>query len=183
MWRLMMPRSPEWEAAHCSSCGGEKDAEGWCANYCTDDYPPAGVVIIQIQERIKSRAGRKEIEFVLFRLTWPVPDDCMGQEKIRALVQAEQPTFQPLSVEDVYYYAQIFPERARRTLFVLGSWGYGTPRSEGGFLGTYEIQPDGGVKVREHWCLGGPLFAWSPETTFIMKVVPPPRNAIAGKSQ
>jgi predicted 3-demethylubiquinone-9 3-methyltransferase (glyoxalase superfamily) len=21
----------------CSKCGGEKDSEGWCANYCTND--------------------------------------------------------------------------------------------------------------------------------------------------
>lgn len=28
-------------ADHCSVCGGEKDAEGWCANYCTgDDHIP-----------------------------------------------------------------------------------------------------------------------------------------------
>lgn len=33
-------KGPEWEATHCSRCGGEKDAEGWCANYCTDDDPP-----------------------------------------------------------------------------------------------------------------------------------------------
>ena len=26
-------------ADRCSSCGGEYDAEGWCANYCTDDEP------------------------------------------------------------------------------------------------------------------------------------------------
>lgn len=26
-------------ADHCSSCGGERDAEGWCANYCTNDEP------------------------------------------------------------------------------------------------------------------------------------------------
>ena len=22
---------------HCSKCGGEKDSEGWCPNYCMDD--------------------------------------------------------------------------------------------------------------------------------------------------
>lgn len=36
---LLMPRSPEVEATRCSSCGGEKDGEGWCSNYCTDDDP------------------------------------------------------------------------------------------------------------------------------------------------
>lgn len=25
--------------ARCGKCGGEKDAEGWCANYCTADDP------------------------------------------------------------------------------------------------------------------------------------------------
>ena len=24
-------------ADSCTNCGGQKDAEGWCANYCTDD--------------------------------------------------------------------------------------------------------------------------------------------------
>ena len=24
-------------AEYCSKCGGEKDVEGWCVNYCTDD--------------------------------------------------------------------------------------------------------------------------------------------------
>lgn len=23
-------------ADHCSKCGGERDAEGWCVNYCED---------------------------------------------------------------------------------------------------------------------------------------------------
>lgn len=28
----------------CSCCGGEQDAEGWCANYCmSDDVPGNGV--------------------------------------------------------------------------------------------------------------------------------------------
>ncbi|MBU1034368.1 hypothetical protein KKD42_01060 [Patescibacteria group bacterium] len=26
-------------AHYCSGCGGEKDAEGWCANYCEQDDP------------------------------------------------------------------------------------------------------------------------------------------------
>ncbi len=24
-------------ADHCGKCGGEKDGEGWCANYCTEE--------------------------------------------------------------------------------------------------------------------------------------------------
>lgn len=24
---------------NCSKCGGEKDSEGWCRNYCMDDEP------------------------------------------------------------------------------------------------------------------------------------------------
>ncbi len=27
------------EHENCGLCGGEKDAEGWCANYCMDDGP------------------------------------------------------------------------------------------------------------------------------------------------
>lgn len=29
-WRVL-------SADSCTNCGGQKDAEGWCANYCTDD--------------------------------------------------------------------------------------------------------------------------------------------------
>lgn len=25
-------------ADSCTNCGGQKDAEGWCTNYCMDDY-------------------------------------------------------------------------------------------------------------------------------------------------
>ncbi len=30
----------EQVASHCGGCGGEKDAEGWCANYCEDGDSP-----------------------------------------------------------------------------------------------------------------------------------------------
>lgn len=39
------PEDPNSEHTVCSKCRGEKDAEGWCANYCTDDdlsVPPPG---------------------------------------------------------------------------------------------------------------------------------------------
>lgn len=141
-----------------------------------------GAELIQIKGRVKSKVGRKKTEFVLFRLARPVPDDCLRQEKIRALVQGEQPTFWPLSEEDVYHYARAFKARIKEILFALGSWGYGEPPSEGGLLGTHEIHPGGEVRVAEHWCLGGPSFAWSPETVFIMKVRPAPsRKTVADK--
>ena len=31
--------SPKAGCSYCSKCGGEKDSEGWCRWYCTDDEP------------------------------------------------------------------------------------------------------------------------------------------------
>lgn len=39
---------------HCSSCGGEKDSEGWCANYCLDEaHPTTMVAAAQIRGRTR----------------------------------------------------------------------------------------------------------------------------------
>ena len=36
-WAEMTDREKERYYNSCSKCGGEKDAEGWCANYCMND--------------------------------------------------------------------------------------------------------------------------------------------------
>lgn len=38
----------------CGGCGGEKDAEGWCARYCTDEGP-----LLQPQVDFAGRESRK----------------------------------------------------------------------------------------------------------------------------